>query len=71
MRCYLLLGAITIGMIAGMPFSEIVSAVNDGISNTLKGIALLVGLGSMFGAILEASGGCADACDNDGEKIWR
>ena len=52
----ILLGAITIGMIAGMPFSEIVSAVNDGISNTLKGIALLVGLGSMFGAILEASG---------------
>lgn len=53
----ILFGAITIGMIAGMPFSEIVSAVNDGISNTLKGIALLVGLGSMFGAILEASGG--------------
>ena len=53
----ILLGAITIGMIEGMPFSEIVSAVNDGISNTLKGIALLVGLGSMFGAILEASGG--------------
>lgn len=40
-----------------MPFTEIVAAVNDGISNTLKGIALLVGLGSMFGAILEASGG--------------
>lgn len=40
-----------------MPFSEIVLAVNDGIGNTLKGIALLVGLGSMFGAILEASGG--------------
>lgn len=53
----ILIGAITIGMVAGMPFTEIVSAVNDGISNTLKGIALLVGLGSMFGAILEASGG--------------
>lgn len=53
----ILLGAITIGVVAGMPFADIVSAVNDGISNTLKGIALLVGLGSMFGAILEASGG--------------
>ena len=31
--------------------------MDDGIGNTLKGIALLVGLGSMFGAILEASGG--------------
>ena len=53
----ILIGAIAIGIGAGMPFTEIVTAVNDGISNTLKGIALLVGLGSMFGAILEASGG--------------
>lgn len=53
----ILIGAITIGVVAGMPFTDIVSAVNDGISNTLKGIALLVGLGSMFGAILEESGG--------------
>lgn len=53
----ILIGAITIGIGAGMPLTEIVLAVNDGIGNTLKGIALLVGLGSMFGAILEASGG--------------
>ena len=53
----ILVGAITIGLIAGMPFDTIVTAVNDGIGNTLKGIALLVGLGSMFGAILEVSGG--------------
>ena len=53
----ILVGAVLIGLIAGMPFSEIINAVNDGIGNTLKGIALLVGLGSMFGAILELSGG--------------
>ena len=53
----ILIGAIAIGLIAGMPFEEIVTAVDDGIGNTLNGIALLVGLGSMFGAILEASGG--------------
>lgn len=53
----ILIGAIAIGLLAGMPFENIVTAVNDGIGNTLKGIALLVGLGSMFGAILEASGG--------------
>lgn len=53
----ILIGAIAIGLIAGMPFEEIVTAMDDGIGNTLKGIALLVGLGSMFGAILEASGG--------------
>lgn len=53
----ILVGAIVIGLGAGMPFEDIVTAVNDGIGNTLKGIALLVGLGSMFGAILEVSGG--------------
>ncbi len=53
----ILIGAVAIGMIAGMPFDDIVTAVDDGISLTLKGIALLVGLGSMFGAILEVSGG--------------
>lgn len=53
----ILIGAISIGLIGGMPIEDIVTAVNDGIGNTLKGIALLVGLGSMFGAILEISGG--------------
>ncbi len=53
----ILVGAVLIGVIAGMPLTDIVNAVNDGIGNTLKGIALLVGLGSMFGAILEISGG--------------
>ena len=53
----ILVGAICIGLIAGMPATTIITAVNDGIGNTLKGIALLVGLGSMFGAILEISGG--------------
>lgn len=53
----ILVGAVAIGLIAGMPFSLIIDSVNEGIGNTLKGIALLVGLGSMFGAILETSGG--------------
>ena len=37
----ILIGAIAIGLLAGMPFDNIVTAVNDGIGNTLKGIALL------------------------------
>lgn len=53
----ILIGAIVIGIVAGMPLADIVTTVNDGIGTTLKGIALLVGLGSMFGAILEISGG--------------
>ena len=61
----ILIGAIAIGLLAGMPYEQIVTAVNDGIGNTLKGIALLVGLGSMFGAILEVSG-----CDH-GKAVRR
>lgn len=53
----ILCSAVLIGIIAGMPLSSIVNSINTGIGNTLKGIALLVGLGSMFGAILEISGG--------------
>lgn len=53
----ILVGAVLIGFGAGMSFEQIIDSVNDGVGNTLKGIALLVGLGSMFGAILEISGG--------------
>lgn len=53
----ILIGAVLIGIMAGMPLADIVSTVNQGIGTTLQGIALLVGLGSMFGAILEISGG--------------
>ncbi len=40
----ILIDALSIGLMAGMPFEQIITAVNDGIGNTLKGIALLVGL---------------------------
>ena len=66
----ILIGAITIGLVAGMPFSEIVLAVNDGIGNTLKGIALLVGLGSMFGAIFGSIWRCSDTGCNHGQRVW-
>jgi GntP family gluconate:H+ symporter/Gnt-I system low-affinity gluconate transporter len=53
----IIISAVLIGFVAGMPFQLIISTVNKGIGTTLQGIALLVGLGSMFGAILEISGG--------------
>ena len=53
----ILLSALSIGLIAGMPTNMIVDIVYKGMGQTLQGIALLVGLGSMFGAILEISGG--------------
>lgn len=53
----ILISAIAIGLIAGMPMQMITDTVTKGMGETLKSIALLVGLGSMFGAILEISGG--------------
>lgn len=53
----ILISACVIGIIAGMDVQTIIDSVGEGIGSTLKSIALLVGLGSMFGAILEISGG--------------
>ena len=53
----ILIGAVVIGFGAGMSVEDIIGSVNEGVGNTLKNIALLVGLGSMFGSILEISGG--------------
>lgn len=53
----MMLSAVIIGVGAGMPLSMISENVEKGVGKTLQGIALLVGLGSMFGGILEASGG--------------
>lgn len=68
----ILVSAVMIGLASGMPYAALVDSVGTGIGNTLKGIALLVGLGSMFGAILEISGGAqriaATLVDRFGEK---
>lgn len=53
----MMIAAIIIGVSAGMPLTMISDTVEKGVGKTLQGIALLVGLGSMFGGILEVSGG--------------
>ena len=53
----LLISALFIGLGAGMPVSTLVSTVEKGAGETLQGIVLLIGLGSLFGGILEVSGG--------------
>ena len=53
----MMIAAIIIGVGAGMPLTMISVTVEKGVGKTLQGIALLVGLGSMFGGILEVSGG--------------
>jgi Gnt-I system low-affinity gluconate transporter len=53
----LLLGSLVIGIAAGMPFQGVIDSVASGVGSTLASIAVIVGLGAMFGRMLEVSGG--------------
>jgi len=53
----LLLASITTGILAGMEPLDIIHTMQEGMGNTLGFVATVVGLGALFGAILESSGG--------------
>ena len=53
----LLIGSIIVGISAGLDAEQIIKTVQEGMGNTLGFVATVVGLGAMFGAILEYSGG--------------
>lgn len=60
----LLIGSLVIGVAAGMPFADVLDAVTTGVGSTLASIAVLVGLGAMFGQMLEVSGGVEALADS-------
>jgi Gnt-I system low-affinity gluconate transporter len=53
----LLMAAIWVGLWAGMPPQDLISSIKSGMGGTLGFVATVVGLGALFGAILESSGG--------------
>jgi len=53
----LLIASIIVGVLSGMEPSAIIKAIQEGMGSTLGFVAVVVGLGAMFGAILEHSGG--------------
>lgn len=53
----LLITAIFVGIAAGMPLSSITKSIQEGMAGTLGFVATVVGLGAIFGQILESSGG--------------
>jgi Gnt-I system low-affinity gluconate transporter len=53
----LLITCIVVGVIAGMEPKTILDSVKNGMGGTLGFVATVVGLGALFGAILERSGG--------------
>jgi Gnt-I system low-affinity gluconate transporter len=59
----LLIGSLVIGAAAGMPFADVLDSVTRGVGSTLASIAVLVGLGAMFGQMLKVSGGVEAVAD--------
>ncbi|MDY0099647.1 MAG: gluconate:H+ symporter [Bacteroidales bacterium] len=53
----LLITAIFVGVMAGMPLNEITASIQEGMGGTLGFVATVVGLGAIFGQMLESSGG--------------
>ncbi|MDW3209593.1 MAG: gluconate:H+ symporter [Reichenbachiella sp.] len=52
----LLMASIAVGLMAGMEPTTIMNSIKTGMGNTLGFVATVVGLGAIFGAILEQSG---------------
>jgi len=53
----LLITSIFLGFITGMPMDSIIQSVAEGMGSTLGFVATVVGIGAIFGQMLESSGG--------------
>lgn len=53
----LLIASMFVGLAAGMPVDGVISSIQEGMGGTLGFVAIVVGLGAIFGQILEHSGG--------------
>ncbi|WP_226536972.1 GntP family permease [Fictibacillus halophilus] len=53
----LLLVSLLVGIAAGMPLNKVIESITNGMGGTLGFVAVVVGLGAMFGQMLEVSGG--------------
>jgi len=53
----LLITSMLVGILSGMPLQDIMASIEKGMGGTLGFVAVVVGLGAIFGQILEASGG--------------
>ena len=53
----LLLSSLLVAVLGGIPLSEIAGVIQEGMGGTLGYIAVVVGIGAMFGEMLQVSGG--------------
>jgi len=53
----LLIASISVGLLSGLSATAIIDTVKDGMGSTLGFVATVVGLGALFGGVLELTGG--------------
>ena len=53
----LLIVSMYAGILAGMPLQDLLTSMREGMGSTLGFVAIVVGLGAIFGQILESTGG--------------
>ncbi|WP_138755105.1 GntP family permease [Paenibacillus sinopodophylli] len=53
----LIIGAVFMGLISGMPLMDIVKSYQEGVASVLGFIAIVLGLGTMLGKLMAESGG--------------
>lgn len=53
----LIITSVYVGILSGMPISDIPASIQKGMGATLGFVAVVIGLGAIFGQILESSGG--------------
>lgn len=67
----LLIASIFVGLGAGMPAADVLNSMQEGMAGTLGFVATVVGLGAIFGQILEHSGGAESVARNLIKKFGR
>src|SRR4051812_27543367 len=53
----LILAGIFIGVATGMPLTDIIASIENGVGGTLGSLAVVIGFGTILGKMLEISGG--------------
>lgn len=59
----LTIGALSVGIVAGMPLLDVVESFKTGVGDTVAGVGMLIALGAMFGKLLADSGGADQIVD--------
>lgn len=59
----LIFGALTVGLVAGVDFGDLLDSFADGFGSTTAGVGILIALGAMFAKLLADSGGADEIVD--------